>query len=55
MNMNNIGRILWNLSNELIQLLRKFENTSKKLINKTLSRKFNIICLNENDICNYTY
>ena len=44
--MNNIGRILWNLPNELKQLFRKFENTPKKLINKTWSLKINEICLN---------
>ena len=45
--MNNIGRILWNLSVSLRKLFRKLENNSKKLINKKWSYKFNEICLNE--------
>ena len=45
--MNNIGRILWNLTASLRKLFRQLENNSKKLINKEWSYKFNEICLNE--------
>ena len=54
MSSNNIGRILWNLPQEMKSLFRKFEYKSKKLINKEWSYKFNEICLNEQLWLTYT-
>ena len=46
-NSDNIGRILWNLPQEIKSLFRKFEYKSKKLINKEWTYNFNKIFLNE--------
>ena len=45
--MNNIGKNLWNLPNELKQLFRKLKMHPKNLISKTWSYRFNEICLNK--------
>ena len=47
MSSNNIERKLWNLSQEIRSLFRKFEYEFKKLINKEWSYKFNEINLDK--------
>ena len=45
---HNIEMLLYNLPSNLKNLYGKYENFTKKKINKTWSYKFNEICLDEN-------
>ena len=48
------GQVLHTVPADLRTLFRKYEETSKKLINITWSIEFNSICLKENILPNYT-